>query len=106
MSTLFAIGQGGDSHEVTDQLKDVSEIQSTEAAFAAILADGSVVTWGDHHETWLSEGNGCALEWGGPAGLQKRVFVDLSTFPDFWICSTISSHSQLRSRCAHQSSQD
>ena len=29
------------------QLKNVQQIQATGAAFAAILADGSVVTWGD-----------------------------------------------------------
>ena len=30
-----------------DQLKGVRQIQATGGAFAAILADGSVVTWGD-----------------------------------------------------------
>ena len=29
------------------QLKDVQQIQASESAFAAILADGSVVTWGN-----------------------------------------------------------
>ena len=29
-----------------DQLKNVQQIQATQCAFAAILADGSVVTWG------------------------------------------------------------
>ena len=38
---------GGDSSEVQDQLKGVQQIQATDYAFAAILADGSVVTWGD-----------------------------------------------------------
>ena len=38
---------GGDSSEVQDQLKGVQQIQATYCAFAAILADGSVVTWGD-----------------------------------------------------------
>ena len=38
---------GGDSSAVRDQLKDVQHIHATAAAFAAILADGSVVTWGD-----------------------------------------------------------
>ena len=37
---------GGDSSEVQDQLKDVQQVQATYGAFAAILADGSVVTWG------------------------------------------------------------
>ena len=30
-----------------DQLKNVEQIQASENAFAAILGDGSVVTWGD-----------------------------------------------------------
>ena len=38
---------GGDSSEVQDQLKGVQQVQATEQAFAAILANGSVVTWGD-----------------------------------------------------------
>ena len=37
---------GGDSSEVQDQLKGVQQVQATGEAFAAILADGSVVTWG------------------------------------------------------------
>ena len=37
---------GGDSSAVQDQLKGVQQIQATGSAFAAILADGSVVTWG------------------------------------------------------------
>ena len=39
-------GFGGDSSQVQDQLKGVQQIQATAYAFAAILADGSVVTWG------------------------------------------------------------
>ena len=38
---------GGDSSEVQDQLKGVQQIQANDCAFAAILADGSVVTWGE-----------------------------------------------------------
>ena len=38
---------GGDSSEAQDQLKGVQQIQATDNAFAAILADGSLVTWGD-----------------------------------------------------------
>ena len=30
-----------------DQLKSVQQIQASRGAFAAILADGSVVTWGN-----------------------------------------------------------
>ena len=37
---------GGDSSAVQHQLKSVQQIQSSQAAFAAILGDGSVVTWG------------------------------------------------------------
>ena len=37
---------GGDSFQVQDQLKSVQKLQATWFAFAAILADGSVVTWG------------------------------------------------------------
>ena len=37
---------GGDSSEVQDQLRNVQEVQATSYAFAAILADGSVLTWG------------------------------------------------------------
>ena len=37
---------GGDSSSVQDQLKNVQQIQASDAAFAAILGDGSVVTGG------------------------------------------------------------
>ena len=38
---------GGDSSQVQDRLKGVRQVQATlEGAFAALLADGSVVTWG------------------------------------------------------------
>ena len=37
---------GGDSSRVQDQLTGVHQIQATEKAFAAILEDGSVLTWG------------------------------------------------------------
>ena len=40
-------GAGGDSSAVRDQLKGVQQIQATSQAFAAILGDGSVVTWGN-----------------------------------------------------------
>ena len=38
---------GGDSTAVRDRLKGVKQIHATQQAFAAILADGSVVTWGN-----------------------------------------------------------
>ena len=37
---------GGDSSAVQDQLTGVQKIQATNAAFAAILGDASVITWG------------------------------------------------------------
>ena len=37
---------GGDSSVVQSQLKNVQQIQASRGAFAAILGDGSVVTWG------------------------------------------------------------
>ena len=48
-SASVAWGQadyGGDISAVRDQLKGVKQVQATNQAFAAILADGSVVTWG------------------------------------------------------------
>ena len=38
---------GGDSSGVQDQLRNVEQIWGTDSAFAAILADGTVVTWGN-----------------------------------------------------------
>ena len=39
---------GRDSSEIQDQLNGVQQVQATgDGAFAAILADGLVVTWGD-----------------------------------------------------------
>ena len=37
---------GGDSSSVSHQLYDVKEIQATTMAFAALRADGHIVTWG------------------------------------------------------------
>ena len=37
----------GGGSKVQDQLKGVQQVQATSKAFAAILADGSVVTWGE-----------------------------------------------------------
>ena len=42
--------EGGNSSGVQDQLRNVQQIFSTAGAFAAIVADGSVVTWGSPHE--------------------------------------------------------
>ena len=38
---------GGDSSKVQHHLRSVQQVQATDGAFAAILADGSVVTWGN-----------------------------------------------------------
>ena len=40
-------GRGGNSRAVQGQLKDVQQIQASPFAFAAILGNGTVVTWGD-----------------------------------------------------------
>ena len=37
---------GGNIRSVQAQLKNVQQIQATSRAFAAVLADGSIVTWG------------------------------------------------------------
>jgi hypothetical protein len=41
------LGFGGNSSAVQSQLVDVSAISATSFAFAAIVKDGKVVTWGD-----------------------------------------------------------
>ena len=46
---------GGDSSAVQDQLKIVQQIQASTNAFAAILGDGSVVTWGDANSSWRGQ---------------------------------------------------
>ena len=38
---------GGDSSFVQDQLKNVQQIQASRRSCAAILGDGSAITWGD-----------------------------------------------------------
>ena len=56
--TWGAAVPGGDSSAVQGQLKHVQQIQSSGAAFAAILGDGSVVTWGDDR----FGANSCAVQ--------------------------------------------
>ena len=41
---------GGDSSTVKTKLRGVETIYSTRSAFAALLKDGTVVTWGDSNE--------------------------------------------------------
>ena len=38
--------KGGDCSAVQDLLRNVQQIQASSGAFAAILADGSVIPWG------------------------------------------------------------
>lgn len=40
---------GGNSSDVQDQLHGVQQIQAAKYAFAAVLTDQSVVTWGAPH---------------------------------------------------------
>ena len=47
--TLRDPNSGGDSSTVQHQLTNVQQISGTPQAFAAILADGTVVTWGNPH---------------------------------------------------------
>ena len=49
MVTWGSAFHGGDSSAVQGELKDqvVEQIYSTGAAFAAVLGNGRVVTWGD-----------------------------------------------------------
>ena len=46
MVTWGDADSGADSSAVQDQLRNVQQIQASGAAFAAIIGDGSVVTWG------------------------------------------------------------
>ena len=48
---------GGDCSAVQAQLKNVRQIQSSENAFAAILRDGSVVTWGAVSSQYAGDSN-------------------------------------------------
>ena len=43
----MSAGDGGDSSAVQEQLKNVQHVQASGGAFAAILGDGPVVTWGE-----------------------------------------------------------
>ena len=53
LSLLGAIQiDGGDSSAVQDQLGNVQQVHATSCAFAAILADGSVLTWGGPDRWW------------------------------------------------------
>eukprot|EP00435_Cladocopium_sp_Y103_P017862 s3160_g4.t1 len=61
---------GGDSSRVQDQLRNVQHISGTDQAFAAILADGSVVTWGrpDYGYAFAAIlADGTVVTWGEPS---------------------------------------
>ena len=45
----------GDSSPVQDQLKNVQQIQALRTAFVAILANGSIVTWGPDNSGAVQE---------------------------------------------------
>ncbi len=47
LCSLLFDSPGGDSSGVQDQLRNAQAIYATNKAFAAVLADGTVVTWGD-----------------------------------------------------------
>ena len=73
---------GGDSSAVRrDQLKGVQQIQATFFAFAAILADGSVVTWGDADDGGDSSAvqdqlKGCAADSSHMTGAFAAILAD------------------------------
>ena len=49
-------GCGGDSRAVQDQLRHVRALKTTHSAFAAILEDGRVVSWGNPLAgAWLNQ---------------------------------------------------
>ena len=59
--TWGTVESGGDSSAVKNQLQGVKQIQAAKNAFAALLADGSVVAWGD-------------ADWGGDSSeVQEQV---------------------------------
>ena len=51
--------QGGDRSAVQNQLIDVQHLYTTQAAFAAMKADGSVLAWGEVDQ--LEEAEALAL---------------------------------------------
>ena len=67
-----------DSSEVQEQLVGVREIQSTFDAFAAILQDGSVVTWGDPCH------GGDSTDVQGQLRMLRRFRLRLRPLQPFW----------------------
>ena len=61
----------GDSAAVQNVLKNVQQIQATSRAFAAIVTDGSVVTWGD-------------AEYGGDSGAVHKALKNVQQIQSFW----------------------
>ena len=94
---------GGDSSGVQDQLKNVQQVQATCAAFAAILADGSVITWGT--PTWGGDSSAVRDQLKNVQHIQATdyAFAHLGS----WICCYVGRSTtwwgQLRcSRSTHQ----
>ena len=79
--------QGGKSAMVQDQLKNIQQIHTTERAFAAILADGSVVTWGDPY-------------WGGTAAQSEISSNICSKLWHYFCCEQVAACYILVPRCA------
>eukprot|EP00913_Durusdinium_trenchii_P031018 g29050.t1 len=65
---------GGDSEEVTHELRDVIEIYATDAAFAALKGNGSVVTWGD------ARNGGSSKEVSGDLFGVQKIFASTTAF--------------------------
>ena len=80
MQTCF----GGDSSAVQDQLKGVQQIQATHGAFAAILEDGSVVTWGDAN--FGGDSSAVRDQLKGVQQIQATCFWGLCCDSGRWIC--------------------
>ena len=68
----------GDSSTVESQLRDVQQIEATQHAFAAILADGSVITWGDPESVVTAQQ--LNLSW----GMSSRLKPHSMPLPQFW----------------------
>ena len=47
MEALSPGASGGDSAAIQHQLQNVRKLYGSKGAFAAILADGSLITWGE-----------------------------------------------------------
>ena len=57
------LGIGGDCSQVLHQLQDVQHIYSTNHAFAALKAGGSVVSWGAGGERYYDVADDGRIKW-------------------------------------------